>query len=992
MPKDEEKIKEAEGKIAPDVTQWIRGMSGLAKASKEVGEKIDKHAEAQKEIAKMLDLDELKKGMTYSMTEAPDGRWGAIKDKLGLLKTSNSLDEGGDAMKEIDTWHDMPGMQGLPPEEVARVQKAFKKVLDLRDKLLKDPESPYWITDSKGNKVEDTRKISEDLFMPLVRQGIIPENAVPSDYSEVDRTFKGASEAYDTRLKKYSEGLTKTDELLANLKPAFSVTKGLLKMGSGGASLGANITAIGDGAEGSHAIAQSSEARKIDEVRRGFDNALLCVTSLETGLEKGLKDKDVFSVVDLFNTALKGVLLQAMPDAKDAINQWTSIVTMSSRSAKVVKLIATDPPDLQAIFTAAGEAVEGGMSAFKPTDKKEKERDKEKLGSFVGDIGVLGTLIKSSMTGLGGVAKGVKSGKPKDALEGLIGSVQGFADTCASQYLKGVQAKFIEDVKAKNPTANPDEIKEIENYLKTNVATKATGLKELSDGAKKYLKDFQTSISEEANKGVDAEKVKKEFEKFQAEQTKALMEYRSTPDPEFALLLASGLPGGDSDEDDPTESDEAIEKKLEVQAQSIEKMITIIKKDQAAIALAKQILTGGANFVASMLPAFGIVSSGMELVFAFMDAVRHHEQLIVWRDNLMDAKKSGSVQADAILNRYGLQKGQAIEADVVVLLKAVAVVAQVVKTAGGPVAPVGDAMLASTKIVEGAMDVAKTIKTEVEMAKAWKIYRKALETPKDRKLARQALQTNPTLSKYAMAYGALVDKNPVAVKVMKSCGLNEVTLGSAGTNVDKVVKYLETLYKEDPVLLRAVKVPGKWCPKGADQLTVTAWVAAIDAARKDTSPKLDKIDSSAVTAALGEYARTLAPVAEMLDPGWTATASVDTTLLDAFVSAGRALASVLDRIKPLDKEGKDHKDFKDHCDMLSAKAQVAVAEALRAKKEVENEIDLQKLMMIGINDDDMTDAEDEDSFEDTLSETDDEDTEDDEDEEEESEEKEPVRI
>lgn len=965
MPKDAKTI-EAEARIAPEISQWIRDMTGHATASKEEGKKVEKHAKAQEEIAKALDLDELKKGMTYSMTEVPDGRWGAIKDKLGLLKSMDSLDKGGDAMQEIDTWHDMPGMQGLPSEDVARVLKAFKKVLDLRDKLLKDPDSPYWITDSKGKKVEDTRKISEDLFMPLVRQGIIPENAVPSDYSEVERTFKGASEAYETRLKKYSESLTDNEALLTKLKPAFSVTKGLLKMASGSAALGANITAIGDGAQGAHAIASSEKAREIDEFRRGFDTALVCVTSLETGLEKGLKEKDVFSVIDLFNTALKTVLLQAMPDAKDAINQWSTIITMSARSAKVAKLIADDPPDLQKIFTAAGEAVESGMSAFKPTDKDQKERDKKNLGAFIGDIGTLGTLIKGGMTAIGGVAKGVKSGNPRDALEGVFGAVQGAVDTCAGQYLKQLQTAFIEEVKTKNSGASAEELKEIEDYLKTNVATKATGTKDLSEGARKLLTDFQTSIADEAKKGVDKDKVKKEFEAFQAAQAKKLMEYRSTPDPQFALLLATGLPGGDNGETDPAKSEEAIEKDLAVQAQSIETMIAVIKKDQAAVALAKQIVTGGANFLAQMLPGAGIIASGMELMFALMDAVRHHEQLAQWRDNLTDAKKSGSVQADAILNRYGLEKGQAIEADVVVLLKGVAVVAQVVKTAGGPVAPVGDAMLATTKVVEGAMDVAKTIKTEVEMAKAWNIYRRALETPKDRKLARQALQTNPTLSKYAMVYGALVDKNPVAVKVMKSCGLNEVTLANPGTNVEKVVKYLETLYKEDPVLLRAVKVPGKWCPKGGDQLTITAWVAVVAAARKSTDPALDKIDASAVTAALGDYARTLAPIQEMLDPGWAASAKVDTTLFDAFIAAGNALSSVLDRVKPLDKEGKEHKDFRDHCDVLSAKALVAVGEAGRAKKEVEKEIEKEKeirdLMMIG--------ADDEDSFENALSETD----------------------
>jgi hypothetical protein len=66
----------------------------------------------------------------------------------------------------------------------------------------------------------------------------------------------------------------------------------------------------------------------------------------------------------------------------------------------------------------------------------------------------------------------------------------------------------------------------------------------------------------------------------------------------------------------------------------------------------------------------------------------------------------------------------------------------------------------------------------------------------DRQVKRLAMQTNPTLSKYALAYGAYVASDPIALDAVRKCGLTPETLSNKSTNVDKVVKYLELTFAE----------------------------------------------------------------------------------------------------------------------------------------------------------------------------------------------------
>lgn len=59
--------------------------------------------------------------------------------------------------------------------------------------------------DANGQRLFSDADIRDEIFLPMVREGIIPESMVPDRFSEVAETFKGASDAYQDRLFQWSK-------------------------------------------------------------------------------------------------------------------------------------------------------------------------------------------------------------------------------------------------------------------------------------------------------------------------------------------------------------------------------------------------------------------------------------------------------------------------------------------------------------------------------------------------------------------------------------------------------------------------------------------------------------------------------------------------------------------------------------------------------------------------------------------------------------------
>ncbi len=902
---------------------WLESLTGLKLASDLAKERSENHKEALKLIHDELDLDALKDGMNFEIEKIPSGAWENFKDKIGILDTLKSIDPDGDPMKEIDTWHDLPGTKGMKPEDVQALMMTFKEIITVQEKLKKMPA--YQNLDEDGNTVVDDMKIREDLWMPLVREGVIPENVVPDRYSEVVSTFTGAVEAYDARLQDYSKDLTGPKKIMEVLDVGVSITSSLLKVG------GSATTGIAGGiasSQGVDSIQKSVEAREAMKVKNALDLTLVCVTSSHIIAKQVADLKDVHSIVDAFNAMLTGILKVTV--GKDTATLVNTIITCSSRGTRAAKHLAEG--DVAGALNDIADAIAAGITQNNSDNK------------------YIAQHIRGGIYALAAVAKGVQTKDPREAAAAALGAVKVHA-TAVGTSIKS-DAKDVAKAKVESDTTLSDEEKKAQlDYIGRNTSTKPTGLDDIQKGLTSSIK--MKSLDEMVSGGFDKEAAKKQKEAYDEEQQKAMVDFRNEPDPVFEELLVNGFTDTDADIED--DADEEL-RSLERQAAQIEKLIAICKKDQMTYDLSKQIVTGGASFVASLLPAAGIVSVGTQLIFAIIEAVKHSEQLAIWAENLAGAKSAKSVQADAVMNRYGLQNTQTIKADIVVALKAVDLVGQIVKTAGGPAAPAGIAVSAAAQGAEGIMDIALTIKTEVEMANAWKIYKKALKTPQDRKLAREALQKNPTLSKYAMAYGACKERNPVAMNLLKSCGLNQRTMADPGTNVDKVVTYLETVYRDDPVLLRAVVVTDKWHP-GKPELTVMSWASFYTAATtsKDIEVKVKAIDVSKISAAITSYESTRAPKEAYFDDGWEPDESdTDPEIVEPVRKAAEVLVAALGTYNPVGVDDNPHEKMADVVDAYEQQAKDVVEACNDIKTQIVEALaeaeELAKAMELGSED------------------------------------------
>lgn len=857
--------------LAKNVSDWLDGLAGLPAKSDAVAERVASHDAGQKMIADRLDLDKLKGDMTFELTKVPDGMWENFKASIGRMDKLQSMDADGDAMKEIDTWHDLPGTEALDPEALEKLTMSFKEILKLRDDLEKNPAYQRFDEATQKN-VPDDQKIANDLWYPLVREGVIPENMVPSRYSEVENTFGAASEAYEARLTSYSADLSTPQKYLDKLKPGFSVAEGLMKATIGGLGVAANAEAVQVGAESATDVAKG---RELQAVSRDMQVALLCVTSTRTAAEKIIEEKDVYGAADAFNAILKSILTATV--GKESANLISTMITCGTRGVSMAEHLAKG--DVAGALDDIAKGVESAMV--------QNNSDNKTTAGY----------IRAGIEGMAAVAKGVQSKDPREGIAKAIGAASTAAKTCGSQIMTNQRDVAIEKIKADTSLTETERDERSKAY-KAAASTSPDGTSEMSKGAKEaILMDLGKMIS----KSIDKDAVKEQEEAFQKEQEQAMLDFRNEPDPAFEELLVNGFSDVETDLPEGEDEDgEAELRAMEKQANQIETLIAIRKKDQMTFDLAKNIVTGGTGFVASLLPAAGIISVGSQLMFAMLEAVKHSEQLAIWTATMNDAKKSGSVQAEAILNRFNLANEQAIKADIIAALKAVDLIGQIVKTAGGPAAPVGLAISGATKVAEGAMDVALTIKTEIQMYKAWQVYKRALDTPQDRKLAREALRQNPTLSKYAIAYGACKEKNPIAIKAMARCGLNAKTLADPGTNVNKVVTYLETVYADDPILLKAQLGPEEWHP-GKPVLQVLSWQSFYLSATTSSKikPKVTKADVSRITAGLSDFEKKYQVLSPMIGGSYDANGAeeiADKTAAFATVSA--ELISALNAYKP----------------------------------------------------------------------------------------------
>ncbi|MEM9248167.1 MAG: hypothetical protein AAGB05_05635 [Pseudomonadota bacterium] len=922
--------------------KWLEDFGQVEKKAKAANDTIKQRQDGLQKGADLIknEGEAIRAGLTFEVTKLPKGLKGKFKELFNIKDTMVSLDPEKGPLQEIDTWHDLPGTEQMDPEEIKKVEAAFQKILDtqtemkqmmdgegfplyrpltddeaekkfgfveeekkLREKLQSEGKSEQEFKDALAKFEENkkaaidqynadaNRRLSDDLWEPLKREGICPENLIPDAYSEAVRIGEGAMAAYNERLEEYTANRDKMQRLLDDLGPGFSIAEDLLEATASAAGAVAGFDGVGD------------TPKQIKDMATMLK---VCTTSIHTGAKKLINERDALSSAEAVVPVLSGIVTTVA--GKEMGAMVGSIATSGIKMAKVGDKLSKDPPNVEGAFFDLGASICAGMTAT--GDPTLVEVAKHMSTGFSG---------ASSASAIG---KAVATGDSKK----IIDAFQNEIETQFKSVKPIIEQEITENIQKtiKEKVTDKDEQKKLLAALSKDGA-KMAGDAEVMAG----LGDLARVIDDAVNKPIREAAVKLAKEASEAEMQR-IQELAEEAGEDFDALL-------------PIDA-EAMKRAQEIkdkEVNNIDKLIAMVRRDQMIFDMAKKIVTGGTAMVAAFVPVAGTAPVAAQLMFSITEAVERARHVDKWRRNLKDSEAAQSILADAAYNEFYYQVSQMAEINIRIGLQAVQLVAKAVETAalasgmGAPAAAAGAAVAGGAAAAQSLLKVAVTIKTTAEMAKAWSLYKKAVATPKDRKAVRLAIRANPTLAKYAMAYGAVTDKNPVAVICVKRCGLNEKTLANPNTNVGKVVEYLETVYRDDPTLVRAVAEPKKWHP-GAVELTAVSYTKFCAAAFTKASPKLSrKEDNSIINATLMGLEDLSEEGRKCFEESYQVGDKTDIKDLEKAHEAAKAVVSAIAKYKPKDEEGAAHDEMQLYLDTLDAQAVLAMRNAMRAIEAME---------------------------------------------------------
>ncbi|MEL6344356.1 MAG: hypothetical protein AAFV53_14660 [Myxococcota bacterium] len=277
---------------------------------------------------------------------------------------------------------------------------------------------------------------------------------------------------------------------------------------------------------------------------------------------------------------------------------------------------------------------------------------------------------------------------------------------------------------------------------------------------------------------------------------------------------------------------------------SIGKLIAKLQRDTLIMQTAMSI--GGAGFaVASQFFApMAIAGTILKFIETLGKAINRAIEMRKWVDSVGNALNAVSPYLTSIQNFVKNQAEQFSHYAIKCALIAVQAAAQIAQTAGAgtPAQGVGLVVEKGAKLAETIEDLTYKFYRQAALKKAWKVTRPALENPKNRKANLIARKLNPTLAKYTIAYGAVIEKDTVALEAFNAIGLDNETLAAKDASVSSVKTYLETRYSEDIQVYGPFEGESEWIKKTpAPALTANCFltlhlIAIKEAKLEDTTP------------------------------------------------------------------------------------------------------------------------------------------------------------
>jgi hypothetical protein len=420
-----------------------------------------------------------------------------------------------------------------------------------------------------------------------------------------------------------------------------------------------------------------------------------------------------------------------------------------------------------------------------------------------------------------------------------------------SSSLTGAKVTPINDLMAKSMDLLKDSSQNKENAQDLKDAVDEKKLQEQIEAAMKKLPPIDPSslpkgMSLEDMQQKLAKQLAKEDEKAKAKSIK-----------EFTQSLADKTTKEEFFKTIKDASDQEIEKlnklikesqidpdEMENEARAKKAMAAVDKLIMEAQALntrwqmVETMTAGGAAILVAALPVAGLAAAIQKLAMDIAILVRKTDELNKWLKNMALTLGNNSVYGPAIAGRLASATVQRRQSAVRVVFDAIGVAAESTKLAD--CMGVATGLSIGNTMARALTEYGFKMHKEREIDRGWNLYKKALESPGDRKKARKAMQWNSTLSKCVIAYGIVKDGDPIAKEVGRNCGLTPEVLADTKDVCAKVVSYFQTLYSEDPVVMKRIPLTKDWHPTGGLVVSIDSWLRFKAAAVNRAKPSMSE--------------------------------------------------------------------------------------------------------------------------------------------------------
>ncbi len=755
--------------------QWLNVLDSQAKIKQVLDER-----RAQKEAMMLQIRQQLVK----------DGEW--LLDKMQLdvsdgKKTQKLLNyEERDQTTEFDIDEMLDGYTLESDEDLAKHSQAGRFITLLAKKL--DQQVPEIDENGKetGKMVPmfSNEEIAQEYFRPLVREGLMPETLVPNEFSETHEMIKGTFEAYQERLDKDYVGGKK-----GFLKRMWSENGALAKsVLTAGVTIGSSIETL----KGLGDLSADDVVPKWDQFQDGeggsrMKNFFLGAKDSETGE----RDQGASYVLGMVGFGLD--MLSKEEDLRGTITGEVSDVRTQIN-------LKNAPPRVK-FASKIAQAIAGQMSTA--------------VGQLLntGGLGVVASSAFSTMLNTSKIAK----------------EMQG--EAIADSNIQAI-SKVIQEAMSKTLTSvAPDK-----DNCKQVLGTAAT---QASNSIKSSLESKKSTILAElgATDEFDATKVLKPFTEAADTMSKltipgleALLNDTKTADAMRLRMtqVMNDAAAKETEENRKREEaeKEAIDKETDMRkaAMKIERKILALQRKKRWLSMGSGLVSMGFGMAAKAIGPLAIVGSAFKIMMAIKDAAEHTIDLVRWVNQRTDMLRAASPYSAPVANFIDHAALEAAHAEAKIAIEAVTMIGAIIECAGGHIGvAVGKGIQAGAAIAGAIEDVLYELKKRYDLEKAWQSYKLAMLRPANRKLALIAMHKNPTLAKYAIAWGAVIKQDPLVQNFLTTCQLKADNL-EGKENLHLVERYLEARMPAANVATGRQPVVADWAPKTIE-LTAACWTA-----------------------------------------------------------------------------------------------------------------------------------------------------------------------